>query len=466
MKKHIFLWIALVLYAIGVLLLSDKAFFWDSIQVISSPATLLYESGFADWTLPEGTETDNLPLSAVLAFWWMIFGRNLFSTHILFGIFGALLVWQIYGLCRDVLPRDRQKALPWLFVLVMSDAALVTQILIPMFDAVMLLAAVWLMRAVLKDRRGSMMAASVCLVLLRSRGVFLCAGVGLMYLILHGFPKTLKVFFPALLTTVGLLVLQIFTQGKLFGIDENSVMHVAAPARILRNALFGMPRFLLESGRLFVWVALFVLIRKLGWKRSMQVIPRPVCIGFVCFLGILAGMTVPFQNAFGPRYFMILFVLIALMTGLLIFEALPLRKGRWVALVLAVLLWGGHGVRYPEGVAVSWDTTLAHLPYYSLREEVKGYMQEKEISPREVRAGFPYARTMDLTDLNGRKLGEVAYEEFSKSDTARYILYSNISNSTLQAEGVTEDYALEKSFERGYIYFRIYVRQGYGSWPR
>ena len=147
-------------------------------------------------------------------------------------------------------------------------------------------------------------------------------------------------------------------------------------------------------------------------------------------------------------------------------QAFPQGQGRWVALVLAVLLWGGHGVRYPEGVAVSWDTTLAHLPYYSLREEVKGYMQEKEISPREVRAGFPYARTMDLTDLNGRKLGEVAYEEFSKSDTARYILYSNISNSTLQAEGVTEDYALEKSFERGYIYFRIYVRQGYGSWPR
>lgn len=459
MKKHLVLWVTLVLYAIGVLLLSNKAFFWDSIQVISRPATLLYESGFSDWTLPEGTETDNLPLSSVLALWWMIFGRNLFSTHILFGIFGALLVWQIYGLCRDVLPRDRQKALPWLFVLVMSDAALVTQILVPMFDAVMLLAAVWLMRAVLKDSKGEMIAASICLVLLRSRGVFLCAGFGLMYLILHGLPKTLKVFLTAFLTTVALLVLQIFTQGKLFGIDENSVMHFAAPSRILRNALFGMPRFLLESGRLFVWAVLFVLIGKLGWKRSMQIIPRPVSIGFVCFFVILAAMTVPFQNAFGPQYFMILFVLLALMTGLLIFEAMPLRKGRWLALALTVLLWGGHGVRYPEGVSVAWCTTLAHLPYYSLREEAKDYMQEKGISPHEVRAGFPYASTMYLTDLTGEEKGEIAYEKFSQSDTAQYILYSNISNATLQEAGVTEEYELEKSFEKGCVYFSLYTRR-------
>lgn len=459
MKKHLVLWVTLVLYAIGVLLLSNKAFFWDSIQVISHPATLLYESGFSNWTLPEGTETDNLPLSAVLALWWMIFGRNLFSTHILFGIFGALLIWQIYGLCRDVLPRDRQKALPWLFVLVMSDAALVTQILVPMFDAVMLLAAVWLMRAVLKDNKGGMIAASICLVLLRSRGVFLCAGFGLMYLILHGFPKALKVFLPAFLTTVALLVLQIFTQSKLFGIDENSVMHLAAPSRILHNALFGMPRFLLESGRLFVWAVLFVLIRKLGWKHSMQIIPRPVSIGFLCFFVILTVMTVPFKNPFGPRYFIILFVLLELMAGLLIFEVMPLRKARWIALALTVLLWSGHGMRYPEGIAVSWDTTLAHLPYYSLREEVKDYMQEKGISPHEVRAGFPYARTMDLTDLNGREKGAIAYEEFSQSDTAQYILYSNISNGTLQEAGVTEDYVLEKSFEKGYIYFNLYTRR-------
>ncbi|MDE5606400.1 MAG: hypothetical protein K2I68_03765, partial [Bacteroidales bacterium] len=209
-------------------------------------------------------------MSAVLALWWMVFGRNLFLTHILFGIFGALLIWQIYGLCRDVLPRDRQKALPWLFALVVSDTAVVTQILVPMFDAVMVLAAVWLMRAILKERQAGMIAASICLVLLRSRGVFLCAGFGLIYLILNGLQKTLKVFLPAFFTTVALLVLQVFTQGKLFGIDENSVMHIAAPARILRHAFISMPRFLLESGRLFVWGTLFVLIGKLGWKRSMQ----------------------------------------------------------------------------------------------------------------------------------------------------------------------------------------------------
>ncbi|MDE5609370.1 MAG: hypothetical protein K2I66_03175 [Bacteroidales bacterium] len=458
MKKHLILWFTIALYAIGVLLLCNKALFWDSIQIISEPATLLYESGFSDWTLPDGSVTDNLALSAVVTLWWMIFGRTLFSTHILFGIFGALLIWQIYGLCRDVLSRDKQKALPWLFALVVSDAAVVTQSLVPMFDTVMILVAVWLMRAVLKDRRGSMIAASICLVMLRSRGVLLCAGFGLMYLILHGLPRTMKVFLPAFFTTIALLVLQFFMQGKLFGIGENSIMSVAAPSRILRNAFIGLPRFLLESGRLFVWGVLFVLVWKLGWKRSIQSIPHPISIGFVCFFVLLVVMTVPFRNPFGPRYFMILFILLELIAGLLIFEAMPLRKGRWVALALTVLLWGGHGVRYPEGIAVSWDTTLAHLPYYSLREEVKDYMQGMGISPKEVRAGFPYALTLDLTDLNGCEKGEIAYEEFSQCDTAQYILYSNISNGTLQEAGVTEDYELEKSFKRGYVYFRLYTR--------
>ena len=170
---------ASVLYLAGAFLLRETPFFWDSVSILSDPATFLYENRFTDFSFPEGSVTDNLPLSMLLAFWWMLFGRSLLSTHLLFALFGLALLCQIYRLCVSVLGGKNPEALPWVFALVVSDTTLVTQILIPMFDPVLLLAAIGLLRSLLEGKKAGVLAASIALAMLRSRGVVLLFALGL-----------------------------------------------------------------------------------------------------------------------------------------------------------------------------------------------------------------------------------------------------------------------------------------------
>ena len=83
-KEYRVFWIAVLAYLGAALALSWTPFFWDSVSIFSRPATILYENGFSDFHFPESTVSDNLPLSLLLALWWTVFGRTLFSTHVLF----------------------------------------------------------------------------------------------------------------------------------------------------------------------------------------------------------------------------------------------------------------------------------------------------------------------------------------------------------------------------------------------
>lgn len=131
---------ALAVYWVGVLALSHTGLFWDSVSIFA-PATYFYENHWASLSLPSGYVTDNLMLNLALSFWWAIFGRNLLVTHIFFALFGCGAIVEIYRLCHLVeLP---EKARRYVFLLAVSDTAVVTQLLIPMFDGIMLFFVLW-----------------------------------------------------------------------------------------------------------------------------------------------------------------------------------------------------------------------------------------------------------------------------------------------------------------------------------
>lgn len=473
---------ASALYLAGAFLLRETPFFWDSVSILSDPATFLYENRFTDFSFPEGSVTDNLPLSMLLAFWWMIFGRSLLATHLLFALFGLALLCQIYKLCVSVLGGKNPEALPWVFALVVSDTTLVTQILIPMFDPVLLLAAIGLLRSLLEGKKAGVLAASIALAMLRSRGVILLFALGL-FEFLHrcgsedgkfGFdvlrrnffknaPKalagSLALFAPAIGTAVLLLALQAHLQQAVFGFSADSPWQIASAGQIARNVL-ALPRFLLDFGKIFIWVAAAGLFFRFGRKRFLKAVPATLLLACLCTGGVLAAMTLPFRNPLSGRYFLLFFLLFALFAGKMVFSLLPVPKARWVSLGLILLLWGGHAMRYPEGMAVSWDSTLAHLPYYPLRQEAVDYLEGKGVPPSQVRAFFPYDKPSDAVCLNGKEAGRGAFEKFSGSREAPYVLYSNIANlSGREAAGIDSGYVLEKRFSRHAVYFELWSRK-------
>lgn len=473
------LWGVCLLYVAFALVLSHTAFFWDSVSILSRPATFLYEKGFSSLSFPERTVTDNLPLSSLLASWWMLFGRSLFSTHLLFILFGLFLIVQLYRLCDDVLGDAGKESLPWVFLVVLSDTTLVTQMLFPMFDTVLVLVAVCLLRSIWKNRNGSIVLYAVLLAMLRSRGVILCFSLALFFLVwsyvrekpdptvaesrtkklFRAAGKTFLLFFPALLAASGLVFIQAYAQQDVFGFAPDSPWKWASLSRILHNAL-AFPFFLADMGKFSLWLALALLLLKMGWKKFRGSVPQRLLLAYLCVAAVLAMMTIPFRNPMSARYYLLLFLLSGLMTGKMLFDLLPFAKARIAAVVLVAFLWAGHLVRYPETMAVSWDSTLSHLPYYGLRRQVESYLDGKGVKPNQVRALFPYDKPLDLVYLNGEEIGPVAYEAFSFFDTSDYVVYSNLANlGERRKAGIDTCYDLERTFSRGAVFFEVWRRK-------
>lgn len=77
---------------------------------------------------------------------------------------------------------------------------------------------------------------------------------------------------------------------------------------------------------------------------------------------------------------------------------------------------------YPEKMAVGWDSTLAHYPFYKLKKECFAYIDNNNISYQNVSAGFQLYGNRLYSELED--LGNISQLDLEKE----FVLYSNISN--------------------------------------
>lgn len=84
----------------------------------------------------------------------------------------------------------------------------------------------------------------------------------------------------------------------------------------------------------------------------------------------------------------------------------------------------GHFWVYPISISQGWDTTLAHVPYYELREEAKSYLKLHNIDEQEVGTVFPAKTQNKYLYLNDDVSG---FKELDFQND-HYVLYSNIYN--------------------------------------
>jgi len=110
-----------------------------------------------------------------------------------------------------------------------------------------------------------------------------------------------------------------------------------------------------------------------------------------------------------------------------VFTPEKLRKPVLIILI-AGLLTGNLWV-YPDRIAKGWDSTLAYLPYFPLREQMIGFMKQENIQLSRTGTLFPNSGKLDYIDLSG---SESSFAELDL-DQNQYVFYSNIFN------GFTDD---------------------------
>ena len=111
-----------------------------------------------------------------------------------------------------------------------------------------------------------------------------------------------------------------------------------------------------------------------------------------------------------------------------------------MGIIIAIIgLISGSFWVYPKRIAQGWDSTLAHFPYYSMRQSMIHFMDENKLDKEQIGFDFPGAYPQKFLDLSNE---EWSFPEVDFK-SQKYILYSNVVNEFTDEELVE----LEKNWQ-------------------
>lgn len=342
----------------------------------------------------------------------------------------------------------------WLLLFAFADPVLASQSILVSPDIALVCFFLLGLCGILKNRKWQVMAGATGLALISTRGMMAAFVLGLFSLpaisrstppvfYLRQMVNRLVLFLPAALAGGGFLLYHYLSTGWI-GYHEASTWAPSFErtdfAGFLRNsAILGWR--MLDFGRVFIWLAVAWLCYKRLSAKGPASAFDPAEWRLLKLLGLLALCLLPlmalYKGLSAHRYLLPIFLVLTFF----FVKILPKEKSAWnklSALVLAGLLSSNFWV-YPKNIAMGWDATLAHLPWYSLQKEMIQRIGEKGIALSQVGTAFPGIGPREIIELNRNQVGFKSKE----LDRDCFILYSNVMNDFTDEEIAT----LEKNWE-------------------
>jgi hypothetical protein len=111
---------------------------------------------------------------------------------------------------------------------------------------------------------------------------------------------------------------------------------------------------------------------------------------------------------------------------------------------------------YPRHISQGWDSSLAYLPYNSLRKEAMAFLDDQNIPTTAVGSFFPNISSMKWTDLSKT---EDRFRSFSLENKPEYVFYSNVFNlSDVHRKELEKNYTEYKNFRSTSVIVIIFQR--------
>jgi len=469
--SNIFLSLIIITYTVLLYFSLDFCYFWDNIQQTSSEAHFFFNSNFSIFPTNQNDSEFGLtgyhpPLMGIMtALLWKVFGYKIWVSHIFIYLWALIL---IYNLNRLVKIYFSERYVGWVLIILLFEPTVLTQFVIASPDFILLTAFVISIRAIIEQKHLLLSIGTFFLFCINMRGVF----AGLVLLIAHfiylyyksdfkiNYKLLLKSYLPYLPTLILLTIYYAIYLGLNGWFFTNSPYseHYTQPTNLKRIithlAEFGLRS--LENGRFLIWgLGIFILYNSIVKRRQWKYEDSFITYLFGGLFSIYFIFIFITQMPFSPRYFMPFFLLLSIITlkGILLKLSQKLSIYLFVLILLAEIT--GNLWIYPDKIAKSWDTTLGHIPYYSLRNKCLNYIEEEKIDYNDISAGFCLYGNRKVIELN-----EIKTKIGSEPDR-KYFLYSNISN-------VEDSFAVElkdkakwkeiKRFEKAFIFISIYER--------
>ena len=350
-------YVVLILFLVLKFFTLENCFFWDNTAGYSMPASYLLENGFLSFVYPAQYVAEPPLAHLYLALLWSLFGKSLLVAHLSITVFSLGVIWQVYRLCE----RLETKYTPYIFLLVLLEPALSTQMILISPDVITCFFALLSVNLLLENKRSWLALSVLCLGLVSIRGFVVCSGLGLAYLVIliaidkksfkEAFLYVFPSFVPVLLVLGAWFLYRKWDTGYFMyqpGFEYQEHRELASLSYMIRN-IASLAIRMFDSGRIIVWILLFVAVLKIGIKNFFSFIVRsPLSIIYLSVLLTMSLVTIPMTNPFGDRYFIVLYILLALVTARLLSEAYGGTKIRVIFIGMILVLVSGNFWVYSE----------------------------------------------------------------------------------------------------------------------
>lgn len=460
--------IVILVYVIFKFLFFNTGMFWDSITILSKPATFLFENGIFNFNYPPTFDNGDPQLvTFYIALIWKIFGRTLFITHLAFLPIVILILLQLYQLTTKLFD---VKIAPYVFLLITLDPTLMSQSLGLYQDSFLILFSIFIINALLEKNNLKTMIFMVLLCFVSRRGMLLTFGfmlanyINLRFIEKRSFFKTLKQIFlnylPAVTFVFLFIAWRLHTYNWFFTTNQTSTGELVNLSGLIKN-IFVLIRWFIDNGRIFLWLIFVILILKLKEKTSFFSQNIFILVIFLSISLVMMCVTLPLANPFGARYFVVHYFIFAILFSKLLTSIVKEKTAKRMLIIMSVLLFSGNYWIYPEKLAQSWDSSLAQLSYCKIRNQTISFFEKNHIDLQTVGVGFPMNEKFNYTDIETDK------RSFESIDFKRnkWLVYSNIFNFTDQNIEKSKSWILIDEFHQGNVFMKIYKNPSFKSIP-
>ncbi len=473
--------VVLLVYTAISLLSLNHYYFWDNVQLTSKEAHWFYQNGFRSFLLPgfsEGSEIVGTgihpPLQGVItALLWKVFGVHLWVSHVYIAIWAVVLIYNTYRLLSHFLP---QSIKGYALMVVLLEPTILAQLSIASPDIILLTALVISIRAIKEQRPWLLAFSMLFLILISARGM-LTGGIVLIYYIVHRIKHdghklslglALRSFIPFAPAVVlaGLFVgASLHANGWFLSNPDSPWDQGYRPPEGIEGVVKNLAAFalrLLENGRFIIGLAglyvIWVMHRETRLRNFMLGSQMPLVVLVLLLFLLYLYFAVTTRVAILTRYYMPIFFTFTLLVYIALSQLATLRRIRVFTLIALLMLLTGHLWVYPHRIAKAWDSTLAHWPFYQLRDSSLNYIESKGIDFNQVSSGFCFKGNQRFIDLKDRDL------YISGNPSNKYFIYSNISNLSDELICSFNDslsWRELRTFRRGMVFVSVLENQRY-----
>ncbi|WP_235047159.1 glycosyltransferase family 39 protein [Winogradskyella psychrotolerans] len=445
------------------LLLKQTPFFWDGISK-SSRASWIYANGLTEFIVPTDRNSGHPPLwIALLAVFWTIFQKALWSSRLLLLIVNIGVVWQLVLFCKT---HFLKTVSVFAVLLVCLEPTFIAQTTNLNNDMLLLFFTLLSLNALIKSKSVLFYLALTGLLFTNLRGIYIVISIVLIHII-YSRLKLIENKKPIYLAYVAaLLSFAVFcyfqyeklgwfliTQKENYNVQRQSV----GVKQILINSIVYVKSFL-EYGRFIIALFLLpLLVKYIKDKTNRNIKIDRIAIAFFVFAFVFFIGMVPFSNPIGDRYFMICYLLaILLLINLITHYKLAKKPIIYSAIVLMFI--SGHFWIYPPTISQSWDSSLAYLNSYTVESQMESYLDSSGVKPTEIGTRIRF-NERDFSEFKNLEEAD-RYADFN-IETNQFILLSNIDNQTKDEElnEIMNNWKLVKSYSQLGVFMSLYKKE-------